>query len=41
LGEILAGTAAIPEGKKVFKSLGMAIEDLIGAMLVWQALHPA
>jgi thiomorpholine-carboxylate dehydrogenase len=39
IGEILAGTAQLPpRGQKVFKSLGMAIEDLTGAALVWQAL---
>jgi thiomorpholine-carboxylate dehydrogenase len=39
LGEILAGTAAQPlPGRSVFKSLGMAIEDLTGAALVWKAL---
>jgi ornithine cyclodeaminase/alanine dehydrogenase-like protein (mu-crystallin family) len=40
LGEILAGSATIPEGRKVFKSLDMAIEDLTGAVLIWKALHP-
>ena len=40
LGEILAGTAPTPPpGRTVFKSLGMAIEDLTGAMLVWKALQ--
>jgi ornithine cyclodeaminase/alanine dehydrogenase-like protein (mu-crystallin family) len=39
LGEILAGAAAPPPpGRRVFKSLGMAIEDLTGAALVWRAL---
>ena len=39
LGEILADTAAPPaSGRRVFKSLGMAIEDLTGAVLVWHAL---
>ena len=39
LGEILAGAAAPPPpGRRVFKSLGMAIEDLTGAALVWHAL---
>src|SRR5580658_2539052 len=38
IGEILSGTAAAPTGRRiVFKSVGMAIEDLIGARLVWQA----
>jgi ornithine cyclodeaminase/alanine dehydrogenase-like protein (mu-crystallin family) len=44
IGEILAGvTPPIPPGRRVFKSLGMAIEDLTGAALVWNALkaqHP-
>lgn len=40
IGEILAATAPFPPpGRTVFKSLGMAIEDLTGAMLVWRALH--
>jgi ornithine cyclodeaminase/alanine dehydrogenase-like protein (mu-crystallin family) len=39
IGEILAGSAALPPpGRRVFKSLGMAIEDLTGAALAWQAL---
>ena len=39
IGEILAGTAAAPTGRRmVFKSVGMAIEDLPAARLVWQAL---
>jgi ornithine cyclodeaminase/alanine dehydrogenase-like protein (mu-crystallin family) len=39
LGEILAGIAPLPPpGRLVFKSLGMAIEDLTGAALVWNAL---
>ena len=39
IGEILAGIAPqIPPGRLVFKSLGMAIEDLTGAALVWDAL---
>jgi thiomorpholine-carboxylate dehydrogenase len=40
LGEILAGSMPFPaHGRRVFKSLGMAIEDLTGAALVWQALR--
>jgi ornithine cyclodeaminase/alanine dehydrogenase-like protein (mu-crystallin family) len=40
LGEVLAGSApALPPGRRVFKSLGMAIEDLTGAALVWRALQ--
>lgn len=42
IGEILSGSAPIPpQGRRVFKSLGMAIEDLTGAALVWQALKEA
>ena len=42
IGEILAGSAPMPPlGRRVFKSLGMAIEDLTGAALVWQALKKA
>jgi thiomorpholine-carboxylate dehydrogenase len=38
IGEILSGSAAAPTGKRiVFKSVGMAIEDLTAARLVWQA----
>lgn len=39
LGEVMAGVAPpIPDGRVVFKSVGMAIEDLAGAVLVWNAL---
>jgi len=38
IGEILSGACAAPIGKRiVFKSLGMAIEDLTAAQLVWQS----
>jgi len=38
IGEILSGAAAAPTGRRiVFKSVGMAIEDLTAARLVWQA----
>jgi ornithine cyclodeaminase/alanine dehydrogenase-like protein (mu-crystallin family) len=38
IGEILSGAIAAPTRRRiVFKSVGMAIEDLIGARLVWQA----
>jgi thiomorpholine-carboxylate dehydrogenase len=38
IGEILSGAASAPTGRRiVFKSVGMAIEDLVGAKLVWQA----
>jgi ornithine cyclodeaminase/alanine dehydrogenase-like protein (mu-crystallin family) len=40
IGEILAGIAPpIPPGRRIFKSLGMAIEDLTGAVLVWKSLQ--
>ena len=36
----LAGMATVPaKGRKVFKSLGMAIEDLTAARLVWETLR--
>lgn len=42
LGDVLAGTAPpLPAGRIVFKSLGMAIEDLVGASLAWKALRKA
>jgi thiomorpholine-carboxylate dehydrogenase len=38
IGEILSGAVAVPAGRRlVFKSVGMAIEDLTAARLVWQA----
>jgi thiomorpholine-carboxylate dehydrogenase len=37
-GEILAGDAEIPrDGRVLFKSVGMAIEDLTAARLVWES----
>jgi thiomorpholine-carboxylate dehydrogenase len=37
IGEILDGTVEAPRGRRiVFKSVGMAIEDLTAARLVWQ-----
>jgi thiomorpholine-carboxylate dehydrogenase len=44
IGEILsregrAGVAALPSGRRVFKSLGMAIEDLTGAALAWSVIR--
>ena len=40
IGEVLAGTALpLPAGRVIFKSLGMGIEDLVGARLVWEALR--
>ena len=44
IGEVLAGSAsgAVPRnGRIVFKSVGMAIEDLTAARLVWQAHNSA
>ena len=42
LGELLAGTKPLPSGERtVFKSLGLAVEDLASAKLVLQALTPA
>jgi ornithine cyclodeaminase/alanine dehydrogenase-like protein (mu-crystallin family) len=41
IGEILSGTVAAPTRCRiVFKSVGMAIEDLIAAKLVWRS-HPS
>ncbi|MGO9339790.1 MAG: ornithine cyclodeaminase family protein [Terracidiphilus sp.] len=38
IGEILSGSVAAPTaGRMIFKSVGMAIEDLAAARLVWQA----
>jgi ornithine cyclodeaminase/alanine dehydrogenase-like protein (mu-crystallin family) len=38
IGEILSGATPAPIGRRVvFKSVGMAIEDLTAARLVWQA----
>lgn len=38
IGEILSGSVAAPVNQRVvFKSVGMAIEDLTAARLVWQA----
>lgn len=39
IGEVLAGHVHVPAGRKVFKSLGMGIEDLTGAVVVWQAFE--
>jgi thiomorpholine-carboxylate dehydrogenase len=39
IGQVMAGSAPpLPAGRLVFKSLGMGIEDLVGARLVWEAL---
>jgi ornithine cyclodeaminase/alanine dehydrogenase-like protein (mu-crystallin family) len=38
IGQVLAGAAFVPFGARiVFKSVGMAIEDLTAARIVWQA----
>ena len=42
IGEILTGAATAPAGRRrVFKSVGMAIEDLTAARLVWAARQGA
>jgi ornithine cyclodeaminase/alanine dehydrogenase-like protein (mu-crystallin family) len=42
IGEILSGAMAAPRNRRVvFKSVGMAIEDLTAARLVWNARFPA
>jgi thiomorpholine-carboxylate dehydrogenase len=42
IGEVLAGATSPPRGGRiVFKSVGMAIEDLTAARLVWQARNAA
>jgi ornithine cyclodeaminase/alanine dehydrogenase-like protein (mu-crystallin family) len=39
LGELIAGSQPVPpEGRTVFKSLGLAVEDLAAARLVYEAL---
>ncbi|MFY9855404.1 MAG: ornithine cyclodeaminase family protein [Terracidiphilus sp.] len=38
IGEILSGKVTVPSARRiVFKSVGMAIEDLVAARLVWKA----
>ena len=38
IGQVLSGAAQVPTGARiVFKSVGMAIEDLTAARLVWEA----
>lgn len=37
IGQIVSGSVSAPKGRTVFKSVGMAIEDLTAARLVWQA----
>jgi thiomorpholine-carboxylate dehydrogenase len=47
LGQILSGEVAPPQNQRivdrrtVFKSVGMAIEDLVAARLVWAARQDA
>jgi thiomorpholine-carboxylate dehydrogenase len=42
IGAILASTTTVPRGGRVvFKSVGMAIEDLTAARLVWEGLRRA
>ena len=38
LGELLAGEKQLPPGRIVFKSLGIAIEDIAAAQLVYEAV---
>ena len=41
IGEVLLGTSGVPipeEGRIVFKTVGMAIEDLTAARLVWESM---
>lgn len=37
LGEVLGGSAARPEGAIIYKSLGIAVEDIAAARLVYEA----
>jgi ornithine cyclodeaminase/alanine dehydrogenase-like protein (mu-crystallin family) len=41
LGEILGGAKAVPKGRIVFKSLGVAACDLAAAEVVWRCLKSA
>ena len=41
IGQILSGSVRAPRGRTVFKSVGMAIEDLTAARLVWQTRNGA
>jgi thiomorpholine-carboxylate dehydrogenase len=42
LGELLAGTTPVPEGRTtVFKSVGMAVEDVAAARLIYSILQNA
>lgn len=43
IGELLAGTQPLParEGRVVFKSLGLAVEDVVAAKLVWDRWQAA
>lgn len=40
IGEILAGSRSLPEGRVVFKSLGVAACDLAAAGVIWRSLNP-
>ena len=43
IGEILAGNSPVPvprSGRILFKSVGMAIEDLAAARIVWEKQGP-
>ena len=40
LGEVLAGTASIPPGRRmVFESVGIAVEDVAAAQLAYEGLR--
>ncbi len=42
IGQVLSGAAQLPAGARiVFKSVGMAIEDLTAARIVWEARNAA
>jgi thiomorpholine-carboxylate dehydrogenase len=42
IGQVLSGAAQVPVGgRMVFKSVGMAIEDLIAARIVWEGRNAA
>ena len=41
VGELAAGKVMPAEGRRLFKSVGMAIEDLVAARLVWHGREAA
>ena len=41
VGELAAGKVTPAEGRRLFKSVGMAIEDLVAARLVWHGREAA